>query len=292
MSGLPGSTGYGFPSCVARGDLDGDGLQDVVVAVSSGPIVTLMSRDDGNFTGRLATDFDAGAQACALGDFDGDGKLDLVVDYFRGNGITFALLKGDGEGGFGPASYFGTNGYAGRLLVGDLNEDGKADLVIGVGPALLPFLGNGFAGFLPQPAIVGLAADQSNDVVLADLDGDGHLDFAGLSTDGTSGLAALLGRGDGTFGAAIVSRLDFDARHLLAADVNRDGKVDLVAGPSTDGIVKTLLGDGHGAFTFGASSLVARDFGSPAIEDLDGDGTPDLVSGDLDGGSMGQGSVR
>jgi hypothetical protein len=92
-------------------------------------------------------------------------------------------------------------------------------------------------------------------MLLADFNGDGVLDFAGSHHDRYE-IVLLLGRGDGTFTSAAGS--PFSARApgkrphthaLAAADVNRDGKLDLITANNEDGDLSILLGDGKGGFT-------------------------------------------
>ncbi len=109
-------------------------------------------------------------------------------------------------------------------------------------------------------------------VVAGDFNNDGKLDLAVGSAEGVS---VLLGNGDGTFqrplslalpaGIALVG-----SRHLVAADFNRDGKLDLAEGNSA----MLLLGRGDGTFQAPTSYGVP---GPPAAGDLNGDGKPDLA---------------
>jgi hypothetical protein len=115
---------------------------------------------------------------------------------------------------------------------------------------------------------------------IADLNGDGHSDFA-VANLGSDDLTVLLGNGAGGFTAAAGSPvLAGDAPFAVAAaDVNRDGKVDLAVANNASNNLTVLVGDGAGGFSAGPGSPVSMG-GSPgdvAAADLNGDGNVDLA---------------
>jgi hypothetical protein len=215
---------------IATGDLNGDGKPDIVAVLPDQNVVAvLINNGDGTFTRGADVIVGNGAGSVLLGDFSGDGKPDLAVTVsgdvdpatglYPNAGVVVAL--GNGHGTFGAptltsagASPSGTLGHA--LAAGDLNHDGKLDLVViatGLGSpdysqgGVYVLLGKGDGTFQAGPVYLtvndyyqnvsnDLHYDAPQAVALGDLDGDGNLDMA--VTVGPF-IFVMGGNGDGTF---------------------------------------------------------------------------------------------
>ncbi len=116
--------------------------------------------------------------------------------------------------------------------------------------------------------------------VLADFNGDGHLDLAALNReDGESFIAIMLGEGDGGFAPAVMMPVAqyYSYDELAADDLDGDSHVDLVKSNFYDDSVAVFLGNGDGSFQAAVDYPAGDGPRSVTIGDGDGDGVPDLL---------------
>jgi len=143
-------------------------------------------------------------------------------------------------------------------------------------------MGNGDGTF--QPFIFYDAGGFPDSVAVADVNGDGKADIVlGVvchNTCPTAAVSVLLGNGDGTFRAPILSDLPIDDDFSIAIkDLDGDGKPDVVLGSYFAQVAYSLLGNGDGTFqTAETYALGWKETNAVAIADLNGDGKPDLLA--------------
>ena len=220
----------------------------------------------------------------ALADFNRDGRLDLAVANSGSNDVT--ILLGDGAGGFRPAagSPFAAGNSPNDIAVGDVNGDGNLDLAFANHDTnyVTVLDGDGKGSFRPAPGspFTVQSKPHPHGIVIADFNGDGKPD---LATDDwqNNRITVVFNDGRGGFLSPGVSfpvgKMPY--YKLRAADLNKDGRADLVTTNFEGGNVTILLADGKGTFKEPNGSPFESNkqpFGV-AIGDLNGDGIPDLA---------------
>jgi YD repeat-containing protein len=274
----------GLPVALVSADLNGDGRFDVVAANSNTDDVSiLLGNGDGTFQPEQRIVVGDFPSALAVADFNGDGKMDVGVANVLSRDIS--VLAGIGDGTFHPQQRF-LLGYTvagpNSIAAADLNGDGRVDLVAGrnlegSGDNLIVFIGNGDGTFqLPRPYQSGVG---TMSVAVGDLNGDGMMDVAAASTI-SNDVTIFFGNGDGTLQIAGQIPIDGgDPSVISVQDVNDDGQLDLVV-VNTFSTVAVLYGNGNG--TFHNPQYFTAGFGlrSLSVADINGDGTPDIVTAD------------
>ena len=259
----------GYPTSSICADMNNDGKIDIVVATDNATscLNILLGRGDNSFDTQPFWRSGDTESSMVLSDFNGDGILDVVSEALDG-----LLFLGHGDGSFDDGRNINTSG---KCLVGDLNLDGRPDIVSTTGS----LLGNGDGSFR-SVGNKGLIVDNST---LQDIDGDGTLDilrfryFEGLFST-VSELNVLYGTGDGTFSKPTTTTLD-GATEIRTGDLDGDGLVDIIT-RFKDGRFKALLGTADIKTRF--KTLVPAELPSDLVlidlVDVDLDGLDDVVA--------------
>ena len=295
-------------SPIALGDLNGDGKLDIAALFIepngqfSGNflVTTALGNGDGTFgtlgaNSIIADSYSQFGPASTTGvqilDVNNDGKNDVVTEA----GLSLYVALGGGNNTFSKpvTSSFPASG---ALVFGDINGDGFPDAVTGGAALVGIYLGKGDGTFLP-PALNGQYITDpptgSQDLALADMDGDNKLDVVALSEDYKE-VTPMLGNGDGTLrgarGISIPSdSFPFDTELATVLDDPATAYSDLILvnfGGATP-FVTTGVSDGKGNFNY-VSSLPGGvpanfNFIEPIKADFNGDGKEDLLIAGLTG---------
>ena len=239
-------------------DVNGDHLTDLVTSNSiSNDVSVLLGRGNGTFrsakTYPIAGPKSTGVIpfALSLGDLNGDGYPDAVT----GGATSVTIMLNDGHGRFRAIGSQFVGFDIACTKVGDLNEDGKLD-VVATGTGTLNaqvLLGTGDGGFRRGPNLFagGFGAQCFS---IGDLDQDGHLDLAVVNSGSTAGVgnvAILHGDGHGRFRSdpgKDSNPVNIAPWATDLADFNGDGRTDIVVANSLPPSVSLLLGKGDGGF--------------------------------------------
>jgi hypothetical protein len=289
---------------IATGDFDGDGKFDVLVVDTSrsNTIEVLPGDGLGGFRSPIVSAVNLRGSMIAAVDMNGDGKPDAIVAGQSGVDASpvLAVLTNQGNGLFAAEHDYALPNYPVSLAVGDFDGDGLTDVVVGVSSSVTNSGVSGVYvlfgqanGTLAAPVLVDATAAPLS-LAAADVNGDGRADLAianGGSSSTSGALHLYLGNANRTFTAATAPTTSATTYSIVAfADIDGDGKPDLVAGGSVPGTsfgaivpnLYTFFGNGDGTFGSAQTEALLGNDGSPnaiAIADFNHDGHPDVAIG-------------
>jgi len=291
------------PSSIAVVDLTRSGSFDLVVANFAAGSVSVFMHGASPGTYQTAANVTTGGQPnqVASGDINGDGKPDLVLADANASGGAIVLFQDPANPGtfLAPMKLAVSANSAAAVAIGDLNGDGAPDIVAAVSDAngnngaIYVFYQNATTRGTFLAPVTFPAGAQPQAVRIADVNGDGLPDIVVANLDpgadgtGSAGVSVLLqdAAHPGSFLAPVTYATQGDAVDVAVADLNGDGKPDLVVAnlePAPTGSVSVLLQDPARPGVFLAATSY-RGFGQPlavAIGDLNGDHLPDIAVAD------------
>jgi hypothetical protein len=265
-------------NALAVGDFNGDGKLDAVLANADGNTLSvLLGNGDGTFQAPVNYSIPNGPVGVAVADFNNDGILDLVTIETSNRSAFVAVLLGRGDGTFQAPATSATTEKPLNFVVGDFNHDGKMDVAVLSDFSISVLLGTG-TGKFQAPVFTDPGYHEFISMAAADLNGDGNEDLViNFRGDRPAQVLILPGNGDGTFQTAVPQAFPGWVRVL--ADMNHDGKLDLVGVNPFQNTAIVLLGNGNGTFAGSASSTYTG-FGPnlALVGNFSGGPAPDLVT--------------
>ncbi len=316
---------YTFGSAVAAGDVNGDRRADVIVGTPGQNQVDVFSGADGALLYSLLTPNptpNAGfGAAVAAGDVNGDGKADVIVaapsetvGANNGQGRVYVFSGADGTllNTLDTANPAPSDGFGSAVAAGDVNGDGKADIIVAAPTESVPPNGSTGRVYVFSGADASLLYTHVTDpaqfgefgtaVAAGDLNGDGRADTvvgawmgAFIGAPLVQSYVYIFSGADGSLVRAIprpvYARDDKFGSALAIGDVNGDGTADVFVGDPAKGFVydvSVYIFDGlNGSLLYKLTNPnpvpgAFPSFGTAvAAGDLNGDGKADAIVGTL-----------
>lgn len=276
-----------LPTRFVLQDFNNDGDQDLAIVLYNatdgaplGLVDVLAGDGEGGFDdhGRLFG-IGAGALDIQAVKVDSDSAYDLVAT----GGATANIVFGTGKLAFETEERFATGTLPRAVAVADFDEDDNKDLLVTnlQSNSVTLLLGDGKGGFAPGESINTPGIPRA--IAAGRIDGDGHQDFVVTDLLGNR-VAVFLGLGDGTFQDARLvpirvasEQRNSEPRSVALADMNGDGKADIVTGNAGTDSVAIVLGKGDGTFQTVQEYLAFNYPLDVTARDMNGDGKLDVV---------------
>lgn len=285
-----------YPLAWMTGDVNGDGRADLIEPMENGAgmVDIRVSLSTGSGYSNLSTSANLSPSVSSLawlkGDVNGDGKVDLVQTFDNGGGLGINVYASTGSG-FGMLSSrpsMGQGSGAITWLTGDVNGDGRTDLIQpfdnGGRLGLIVYQSNG-AGLVVSSEVANIGQGSGALAWLTgDVNGDGRTDLI-QPFDNGGRLGMIIYRGSETGFSVLSGRLDLGQGSgglaWLVGDVNADGKTDLIEPFNNNGRLGMLMYTSDGTqmvFQYGTLDMGHRaDALSWLMGDANGDGKADVM---------------
>jgi FG-GAP-like repeat/FG-GAP repeat len=294
------------PVSIAAGDVTGDARAEIVAAAPTayGVEVKIFNASTGTADTALSPygGESVSSVAVGLGDVNGDGRTDIVLSADTAAGTEVEAVDTNGveltqfyvlDASIVPGA---------SVAAGDLDGDGKAEIVLGGGPTSAPWppSSNGPAQRVAVYEADGTEAHHFDAypglfqggvrVALADVEGDSRPELISAPGPGSEpeiGIWSQHWINGGDHGTRLAHFLAFDASFrggvtLSAGDVTGDRRPEIVAGSGPGKAAEVHVFDGDGKLQYGFAPFGAYDGGiSVAAGDVDADGRAEIVVGTL-----------
>lgn len=278
-----------YPKFIITVDLNNDGKKDLVTANYHAATISVLINTGSGFAKNV--DYNVGPYPTGIsaGDFNGDGKTDLVVaDAINPHSSScssncppqpqaIAVLLGNGDGTFKPATFITAPSGTDWVSAGDVNGDGKVDIEAAdwqVGEVTV-LLSNGDGTF--QPARNFKVGAVPHSIALGDYNRDGKVDMV-VGNMYSDNIQFLAGDGTGNFTPG-GTYMTGDVPHAITHnDFNGDHLLDVASANINSNNISVFLGNGDGTFQPATNYASGPGTCNLVSIDINGDGIPDIVA--------------
>ncbi len=267
-------SGSGLTGQLICDDFNGDMIPDLLSS-NGFEVIWIKGIGNGTFDPPISV---GGGEKTSIGDFNADGNKDFVSSSAYNNSISF--YSGDGTGSFARIPTIVGIPNPRRFILTDINHDARPDIISSSGStsAFYVLLGVPVTPYFNPAA----TTDHTNggftrsSLITADVSGDGNLD---MITSNSGNIAVLYGTGQGCFSSPRTFPASAQILDIYAADLNADGKMDIVAANGTDFNISVFLTNATGfaprvEYGTGPGTNVQ----SLTVADVDGDGKLDVIT--------------
>ncbi|RCH56313.1 hypothetical protein DJ568_00150 [Mucilaginibacter hurinus] len=236
-----GGTVWSKPNEIAVGDIDGDGRPDIVVADEDRIVFLHMATTRGLAIFGNVYAFVTGYKhkAVKLADIDGDGKLD-VITASKNSPIMFIARNRSVPGTISASSFDGpvaiaTTDVPNGVNTADIDSDGKPDIIINYisGNAFGVYRNKSIQGSINSASLaagINIPGQGASSIIIMDADGDGKPDILAPYAAGSKIFRNNSSAGNITAASFLPLSSDIKFTEGLAADMNNDGRQDIVSG--------------------------------------------------------------